>query len=114
MSEEFASVEDLLADEVTDNTDTVQLPNGKKVVVRGMSRWELQQAGKDTNDAAVAEARMLAACILVPKMTYAQVVQMQKAKGPNGMVRVVTRMRELSGLAEGAAKSDVGGVRNSG
>lgn len=107
MDHEYASVEELTADEVTGNAEDVTLPNGKKMLVRAMSRYELQQAGKGTEDGSVVEARMLAACIVKPKMTVAQVQEMQRAKGPNFLKDAVNKMRELSGLTEGAGKSDV-------
>lgn len=107
MSDEYASVEELTADEVSSNTDEVTLPNGKKMLIRGMSRYELQQAGKGTEDGSVVEARMLAACLLKPTMTEAQIRTMQKSKNPAFLRDVVDRMRELSGLSEGADKSSV-------
>lgn len=109
MSNEYASVDDLLADEVTTTVEDVTLPNGKKVSIRGMSRYELQQAGKGTEDSTVVESRMLADCIVTPKLTYAQVLQMQKAKGPTFLREAIDTMRRLSGLDEGADKSDVAG-----
>lgn len=112
MNTEYASVEELTADEVTGNSEDVTLPNGKRVLIRGMSRYEIQQAGKGTEDGSLVEARMLSACILKPQMTVAQVQAMQKGKGPNFLKDAVLKMRELSGLNEGADKSNVAEVRD--
>lgn len=111
MSTEYASVTELLEDEVTGGeTAEVELPNGKKVIVRGMSRFELSESQKDTDDPMVIEARMMAACIVKPEMSFAQVTQMQKAKKPLFLKQVVFTIRELSGLTEGADKSAVAEV----
>lgn len=108
MSTEYASVEDLTADEVTTvEGEDFELPNGKKVRVRGMSRWELQQIGKGTEDPSVVEARMLTYCIIQPRLSEAQVTAMQKGKAPGFLGPVMGHIRTLSGLDEGAAKSDV-------
>lgn len=108
MSTEYASVEDLTADEVTTSEgEDFTLPNGKKLLIRGISRWELQKAGKGEPDAATAEARMLAYAIVKPVMTEAQVTAIQKGKPFDFLQGLWSRVSELSGLSEGAAKSDV-------
>lgn len=107
MTTEYASVEDLTADEVSDNTAEVELPNGTKVLVRGMSRYELAWSQKGTEDPMVIEARTLSACMVAPRMTEAQVVAMSKAKGPMFVKDAVQKIRDLSGLGEGAVKSDL-------
>lgn len=113
MSEEYASVTELVEDEITTAVgEDCELPNGKKIRIRGMSRWELQQMGKGTEDPSVVEARMLSYCIIQPKMTEAQVTAMQKGKPPQWLAAPMGRIRTLSGLDDGAAKSGVDEVRD--
>lgn len=104
---EYASVDDLLADQFSDNTRDVALANGKTVKVRGMTRMELLLTRKGTEDAGEIERRMLAYCMVAPKMTVQQAGAWQKATGPMVMVPVTEAIRELSGLGEGADKSDL-------
>lgn len=105
---EYASVEDLTSDEVSDNTRDVTLPNGRVVRVRGMSRMELMLSRKGTEDAGEIERRMLSYCMVAPEMTVRQVEAWQKASGPMVIAPVTEAIRELSGLGEGADKSDPG------
>ena len=109
---EYASPEDLAADEVCENTDDVTLPNGKVVKVRGLSRFELLLNGKNTEDSALIERRNVACCMVEPKMTEKQVEAWQKASGPKVLALVTAKIRDLSGLGEGAANSDVDEVRD--
>lgn len=110
MSTEYASIADLTADEVTTaEGEDFELPDGKKIRIRGMSRWEQLQAGKGTEDNAEIEARILSFCSVTPRLTAAQVTAVQKGKPPMYLAGVYGRIREMSGLAEGAAKSDVAG-----
>jgi hypothetical protein len=104
---EYASVDDLVADEVTDNTADVTLPGGRVVKVRGLTRYELLLNGKNTDDVALIERRNVATCMVEPPMTEKQVEQWQKAKNPIALGLVTTAIRDLSGLGEGAGKSDV-------
>lgn len=104
---EYANLEDLLADQFSDNTRDVTLANGKTVTVRGMTRMELLLSRKGTEDAGEIERRMLAYCMVTPKMTIQQAGAWQKATTPMVMVPVTEAIRELSGLGEGADKSDV-------
>ncbi len=105
----YATADDLFADEITDNTRDVTLPNGKVVKVRGLTRYELLLSAKGDVDAAVVERRNVARCMVEPKMTEAQVEKWQKASSPVALGLITTAIRELSGLAEGAPKSDVPG-----
>lgn len=109
---EYASIEDLTSDEVSDNTQDVTLPGGKVVKVRGLTRYELLLNGKNTEDAALIERRNVATCMVEPRMSEAQVEKWQKAKNPIALGLVTTAIRDLSGLGEGAGKSDVDQVRD--
>lgn len=100
-------------DEVSANTLDVTLPGGRKVTVRGLSRVELLLSGAGDADAALIEARNVAACMVNPKMTLGQVQAWQRNTGPNGgIARVSEAIRDLSGLGKGAAKSGVDEVRD--
>ncbi len=106
---EYASVEDLTtADEPA--TEDVELPGGKAVRVRGMTRMELMLSRKGADDPAVIEQRMLSYCLVEPRMTAKQVEAWQKASGPMVIAPVTEKIRELSGLGAGADKSDPGGA----
>lgn len=103
----YATADDLAADEVSSNTKDVTLPNGKVVKVRGLSRFELLLNGKGTEDPAVIECRNIATCMVEPPMTVKQVEAWQKRSGPKTLAVITEAIRDLSGLGEGAGKSDV-------
>jgi hypothetical protein len=108
MTDTFATVEDLVVDEVSDNWEDVTLPGGKRVRVRGLSRYELLSLGKGAEDADEIERRQVAACLLIPTVTPAQVGQWQKGTLPHGTLKLISEtIRDLSGLGKGAAKSDL-------
>lgn len=80
------------------------------VTVRGLSRFELHLSGKGTEDTGLIEARTIAYAMVDPKMTVAEVREWQKVPGTAGdFQKVAERVRELSGLTEGAGKSAVSG-----
>lgn len=105
---ELASVEDLLAPPADVETRDVEVAGGKVVTVRGMTRMELMLTRKGSEDPAVIEQKMLAFCLVAPKLTVAQVERWQKVTGPMVIAPVTEAIRELSGLGEGADKSDQG------
>lgn len=110
---EYASFDDLVSDSVSDEAEDVTLPSGKVVRLRGLSRHELHFAGKGTEDAELIERRNIVACLVAPKLTLPQVEQWQRSAKAGGDFTVLTRkIRELSGLAEGADKSDLRDVRD--
>ncbi len=111
---EYASADDLAEGDLGDGEDLI-LPSGKKVLVRGLTRYEAMYATKGlTNadgvltDVALYERRQLVACIVQPKMTLAQVEQWQRKSGANGDLKVLMdHIKDLSGKGEGADKSDL-------
>jgi hypothetical protein len=106
---EYASADDLTAGNLDDGAEDVDLPSGKTVRLRGLSRHELMFNGKGTDDARVMEVRNVVSCLVEPKLTVAQVEQWQKRSLAGGDFKVLSeKIRDLSGLAEGAAKSDPG------
>lgn len=104
----YASVDDLMTD-VAEVTEDVDLGNGRIVKVRGLTRYELMLGGKGTDDASLVERRNLATCMVEPRLTLAQAERWQKASTPDVIAKVSNVIRRLSGLAEGAQKSDVPG-----
>lgn len=102
-----ASADDLIGAASVETAD-VDLPTGQTVKVRGLTRFELILNGKDTEDAALIERRNVATCMLEPPMTVKQVEQWQKAPGSvKPLAAITAAIRDLSGLGEGAGKSDV-------
>lgn len=97
----------------------VEVPGVGPVRVRGLSRDEVLVVRKATDhDVAkvdgprilVLERKMLAAAMLDPAMTEAEVGQWQKVAPAGEIEPVVDKVQELSGLAEGAGKSGVPSV----
>ncbi|MEV6306483.1 hypothetical protein AB0M02_44245 [Actinoplanes sp. NPDC051861] len=112
---EIASIDDLFdGDDVTADVHELTLPNGKVVKVRGLSRYELILAGKGTEDGALIERRNIQMCMVEPAMTLGQVEAWQKRSraGGGGYALVSKTIRDLSGLGEGADKSDLRAVRD--
>jgi hypothetical protein len=103
---EYASIEDLTAVVAPDTRD-VELAGGMVVKVRGMTRMEMMLTRKNTDDTEVIEQRMLAFCMVEPRLTPGQAAAWQKATGPMVIAPVTEAIRELSGLGEGADKSSV-------
>ena len=90
--------------EITD----VTLSSGAVVAVRGLTRRELLDAGKGTDDSALIEARNVAFCLVRPVMMLAQVQQWQSSPGTVRDFALLTEaIRDASGLREGADKSNV-------
>lgn len=109
---EYASADDLVADDYRDTSDEVTLPNGKVVRVRGLTRHELFNNGKGTQDNNVIEVRNLVSCLVEPKLTLAQAEAWMRAASVETLQVVQDKIRELSGLRKGADKSDVAEVRD--
>lgn len=116
MTTEYASADDLLATDDLGDGEDLTLPSGKRVRLRGLSRGELIRNGRNGSAEAPAElieARNVAACLIAPKMTVAQVQKWQSRSAAGGDFRVLSEaIRSLSGLAAGAQKSDVAEARD--
>jgi hypothetical protein len=102
---EYASLDELAT--VSDDTEDVTLPSGVKVLVRGLTRYELLTNGRGTDDSSLIERRNLATCLVAPKLTIGQAERWQKASKPGDIGIVTDAIRRLSGLGEGAQKSSV-------
>lgn len=103
-----ATAEELIAGDLGEG-EYVTLPSGKTVKIRGLSRHELIFSGKGTEDSALIERRNVVACLIDPKLTIAQVEEWQRHSLAGGDFKVMSeKIRDLSGLGEGADKSDSG------
>lgn len=102
----------LLSDRVTAVTGTVELDGVGTVTVRGLSRYEMFLASKvGAGDDLKQERFILAAAMVDPKLTEDDVEAWQKASPPGEINEVAKKVNELSGIGEGAGKSDVPDVR---
>lgn len=95
---------------------TVDLPTGGQVGVRALSREEQLKAIKQDDvtaegmpkfeRTAIIESRIVAAGMVDPEMTEAEVRRWQKVPGRGADVQAVSvRIQELSGMLEGSAKA---------
>lgn len=109
---EFASATDLMTAPAQVEMRDVCLSSGKVVTVRGLTRRELLTSGHGTEDTSVMECRNVAAAMIRPSMSEAQVREWQKVSGPKDLGLVTAAIRDLSGLGQGAEKSGVSGVRD--
>lgn len=107
---EYAEFDDLLfADDPDDGGEDLTLPSGRLVRVRGLSRHELHFTGKGTEDAELIEARNVKMCLVLPELTLPQVQEWQRKSRAGGDFRALSeKIRDLSGLGEGADKSNPG------
>lgn len=108
MTSNYATVDDLAHGDLDLGGDDFTLPSGKLVRVRGLSRYELMLNGKGTEDAIVIERRNVATCMVEPEMSVTAVEKWQRHSAAGGdFAALSAKIRDLSGLGEGAAKSDV-------
>jgi hypothetical protein len=106
----YATFEDLTEHDAAAETRDVTLPSGRKVQVRGLSRYEIHLGGK-IDDASKLEAFNLSTCVVKPKLTAGQALAwMKRAKAGGDIAELTTVIRDMSGLGKGADKSDVQSV----
>lgn len=98
------------------NEESVEIPGVGTIRVRALTRAEVLAARKATDTekidgprALVLERKLLAAAMVDPKLTEAEVGQWQEAAPPSEIELVIEAVQRLSGLAEGAPKSGVAG-----
>ena len=110
MTVQYATFEDLkAAADPADGAEDVTLPSGCVVRVRGLTRHELMFNAKGTEDSALIERRNVKCCLVEPKLTLDQVEQWQRHSLAGGDFKELSvRIRDLSGIGEGADKSDPG------
>ncbi len=103
----YASIDELLTSSLTE-VDHV-LPSGRRVRIRALARAEvlrIQTIGKDK--ALELERETIAAGLVEPRMTPAQVSKWQAADRAGGDIgKLMEAIRDLSGLGQGAEKSGV-------
>lgn len=92
--------------------DTVEIPGIGTVTVRGLSRYELQLAGKNTEDASVIERRMVSYAMVEPALTETEVEQWQRVSPAGELAPVTEKIRDLSGLKPGGEKDAYKSVRD--
>jgi hypothetical protein len=85
-------------------TGEVEIPGVGTIKVRGLTRIELLLAGKNTEDVAVMERRMLAYALTDPEMSEKDVEAWQKASPAGEIAPVVAKVNELSGVGRAAQK----------
>jgi hypothetical protein len=98
-----------------DGTEDVEVPGVGTVTIRGLSRAEVMMVRKATDSAGtldgpralVIERKMLAAALVDPALTEAEVGQWQASSAAGEMDVVVDAVQRLSGMTEGADKSGV-------
>jgi hypothetical protein len=93
--------------------DDVEIPGIGTVRVRAVTRHELLGVHKpgETNPA-VAERRMLSAGMVDPQLSEDEVARWQKNSPPSEIGLVLDRIRQLSGLTDGASKEAYKSVRD--
>lgn len=101
---EYVSVEALT--EVNLPGEDFEVEGVGTVRIRGLSRFEVLMAQKQKDGGVLGMERvMLAAAMVEPRMTEAQVTAWQKAV-PAGLLEPLTRrIQALSGIGEGAEKA---------
>jgi hypothetical protein len=110
----YDNAEDLLDDasDLALECETVTLPNGRDVMVRGLTRVEHLWLGKGTEDALEIEARLLSKGMLRPVLSVEQAKKWQEVAGTLTVSVVSDKIRDLSGFGRDAAKSDVAEARD--
>ena len=119
-SDGYATADELCAGDLDLDGEDLTLSSGKRVRLRGLTRYELMFNGKGLkeDDAASHEVRNVKSCLIKPAMTVQQIEQWRKNSKAGGDFKELTEaIRERSGLADDADKSglpadgdDVAGV----
>lgn len=105
----YASAEEFGEGSLDDLAEPFALPSGRMVKVRGLSRHELLKNGKDADgDTRLHEIFNVMSCVVLPQFSRAQVEAWQRRDLAAGDFKALSeKIRELSGLGEGADKSDI-------
>lgn len=110
----YADADDLVSGGDGDDAEDLVLPSGRKVRVRGLSRYEWFLAGKNApeGDPNLFETEIISMGMVAPAMTKGQVVKWRRRPGTYPDLSVVSdKIRTLTGVDEGAAKSNIREVR---
>lgn len=89
---------------------TVDIPGVGEVTVRGLSRGEVLLLQKSSGNPTQLEQKIVAVGMVEPSLTEKEVTQWQKAATSGEIDRIVSEINKLSGLGQGAQKSDVQGT----
>lgn len=104
----YATADECAAGDLDLDGEDLTLPSGRLVRVRGLSRHEILFAAKGTDDNGLIERRNIVACLVIPKMTMAQVEQWQRNSAAGGDLKALSEaIRDRSGIGTGADKSDL-------
>lgn len=107
---EYSSLDDLFGMAATETAD-VDLPSGGRVKVRGLTRREQMVIGKASNgDPLEYEPHLLASCVVEPPMSVESAQRFVQNARVGDVSAISDRIRDLSGMSEGAAKSGVPAV----
>lgn len=108
MSDEvqYASFDDIIAKVTQDNEEDFTTSYGLTVRLRGLTRAEHLWSGK-TDDRTEMEVRVLTKGLVKPKLTVPQIKEWQSSGSSKSVSEITNRIGELSGLIEGAEKSDL-------
>ena len=94
----------------------VDLPGVGTVRLRGLTRAEVLMVRKATDNenmdgdrALVLEKKLIAKAMVDPELTEGEVSRWQNTATPGELEPVIEKIQELSGLLEGATKSDLPG-----
>lgn len=93
-----------------DRVEAVDLGDGAIVTVRALSRGEVQTLKDENASAHTFENRLVSAALIDPAMTPSEVAEWLDDAPAGDSAAVAKAVANLSGLAEGAPKSDVDGV----
>lgn len=86
-------------------TAELEIPGVGTITVRGLTRAELLLAGKNTDDTATMERRMLAFAMVDPEMSEKDVEAWQKASPAGEIGPISKKVNELSGLGDAAKEA---------
>lgn len=99
--------ETLFKRKATDRVQTVDLGDDATVTVRALSRAEVKDIKEANASDHTMENRLIAAALVDPVMTAAEVGEWLDEAPAGDSVTVMTAVAAMSGMAEGAPKSSV-------
>lgn len=86
---------------------TITIEGVGDVLVRGLSRGEVLMLQKSSGNPTQLEQKIIAVGMVEPKMTEKEAATWQKVASSGEIDQVVDAINQLSGLVQGAQKSDV-------
>jgi hypothetical protein len=109
VDDEFATVNDLLNPaDIGDSFVTIELNNGKKALVRSLTRAEVYLFKGKKMAAQLFEQKILSIAMVEPKMTRTQIAAWQKVDKAGGNIKKITdKIVTISGMREVTSKSNL-------